>query len=60
MWLLYVQLLGKENRYTHVCALWSIRLNCQQMTTLETKHMLQAQVCDGFSTKNEKETSDTS
>jgi len=34
-------------------ALWSIRLNCQLMTKLETKHILQAQVCDCVSTKNE-------
>jgi len=31
----------------------SIRLNCQLMTKLETKHMLQEQVSDCISTKNE-------
>ena len=33
--------------------LWSIRLNCQLMTKLETNHILQAQVCNDISTKNE-------
>jgi len=35
--------------------LWSICLNCQLMTKLETKHIVQAQVCDCVSTKNETE-----
>jgi len=53
MWLLYVQLLGTRTG-TGLCEpLWSIHLNRQSMTTRETKHILQAQVCDSFSTKNE-------
>jgi len=32
---------------TGLCvSLWSIRLNCQLMTKLEKKHILQAQMCD--------------
>jgi len=31
--------------------LWSIRLNCWLMTNLETKHILQAQACDGIGAK---------
>jgi len=53
MWLLYVQPMSNQSRYGLVCAVWSIRLNCQLMTKLETKHIPQAQVCDGISTKNE-------
>ena len=48
---------------TGLCvSLWSIRLNCYLMTKLETKHILQAQACDGISTKKrtKRETSDTS
>jgi len=33
--------------------LWSTRLNYQLVTKLETKQILQAQVCDGISTKKE-------
>ena len=53
MWLLYVQLVvGRTD--TGLCVpLWSIRLNCQFMTKLETKHILQAQVCDGIRPKSE-------
>jgi len=41
-----------ERKDTGLCEpLWSIRLNCQLMTKLEMKHILQAQVC--ISTKNE-------
>jgi len=44
----------EQIRHIGLCVpLWSIRLNCQLMTKLETKHILQAQVCDGISTKNE-------
>jgi len=32
---------------------WSIRLNCQLMTKIETKHILQVQVCDCTSTKKQ-------
>ena len=53
MWLLYVQLLGDRTNTGFCVPLWSIRLNCQLMTKLETKRILQAQVCDDISTKNE-------
>jgi len=53
MWLLYAQLQGSRADTGLCLQLWSIRLNCQLMTKLETKHTLQAQVCDGISTKNE-------
>ena len=53
MWLLYVQLLGAQNRCGFVCAVVIIRLNCQLMTKLETKQIWQAQVCDGIITNNE-------
>jgi len=44
MWLLCVQ---RERTDTGLCEpLWSIRLNCQLMTKLEKKLILQAQVCD--------------
>jgi len=33
--------------------LWSIRQDCQLMAKLETQHILQAQMCDCISTKNE-------
>jgi len=50
-----------ERTDTDLCEpLWSIRLNCQLMTKLETKHILQAQVCDCISTKTKRETSDAS
>jgi len=61
MWLFYVQLLGRQNRCWLVHAVISIRVNCQLMKKLEAKHILQAQLCDGISTKKTKrETSDTS
>jgi len=46
---------GAEQIRACVCRyeLWPIRLNCQLMTKLETKHILQAQICDGISTQNE-------
>ena len=52
MWLLYVQQLG-DSTVTGFCVpLLSIRLNCQLMPKLETKHILQAQVLADISTKN--------
>jgi len=49
----YVKLLSRKNRWGLREPLSSIRLNCQLMTKLETKHILQAQVWDCISTKNE-------
>jgi len=51
MWLLYVQVLREKDTGLRE-PLWSIRLKCQLMTKLETKHILQAQVCDWISPKN--------
>ena len=44
----------EERKDTGLCEslLW-MRLKYQSMTKLETKHILQAQVCDCISTKNE-------
>jgi len=48
MWLLYVQLLG-DRTDTGLCVpLWSVRLNCQLMTKVETTRMLQVHLCDGI------------
>jgi len=49
----YVQLL-EDRTDTGLCVpLSSISLNCQLITKLETKHILQAQVCNSISTWNE-------
>ena len=55
MWLLYVQLLGKKNSYGFV---WAVMINPPELpielvTKLKTTYILQAQVCDGISTKEE-------
>jgi len=43
MWLLYARTITKGRKDTGLCEpLWSIRLKCQLMTKLETKHILQA------------------
>jgi len=54
MWLLYAKLLGGRTDTGLCVPLWSIRLNCQLMTKLETKNALQAQVCDGVSVKKKR------
>jgi len=42
-----IRTITKGRKDTGLCEpLWSIRLKCQLMTKLETKHILQAQVCD--------------
>jgi len=33
--------------------IWSIRMNCQVMTKFQMKHILQAQLCNCSSKKNE-------
>ena len=49
-----IRTIFKGRKDTGLCeSLWSIRLKCHLMTILETKHILQAQVCDCISTKNE-------
>jgi len=45
IWLLYVQLLVDKTDTGVRVPLLSTRLNCQ-LTKIETKHILQAQVCD--------------
>jgi len=43
MWLLYARTITKGRKDTGLCEpLRSIRLKCQLMTKLETKHILQA------------------
>jgi len=43
-----------ERKDTGLCEpIWSIRLKCQSMTKLEMKRILQTQVPDCISTKNE-------
>jgi len=45
--------IAKEKEQTGLCKpLWSIRLKCPLMTKLETKHIMQAKVCDCISTEN--------
>jgi len=53
MWLFYVQLLVDRTDTGFCVPLCSMPLNCQLMMKLETKHVLQAQVCDDISAKNE-------
>jgi len=56
-----IRTITKRRKGSGLCEpLWQFQLICQLMTKLETKHILQAQLCDCVSTKTKRETSDAS
>ena len=61
MWLLYVQLLSRKNRYGLA---WAIMINPPELPINDearTKNILQEEVCDGIvAQKSKQETSDAS